>query len=80
MSSFVLHHRHEPDECPSVYAAWKGFESPLRGQQAPSSCRLGGHEIWWELEAADEADALARLPKYVRERTVATRVNRIEIP
>jgi hypothetical protein len=80
MPSFVLHHRHEPDECPSAYAAWKGFESPLRGQQVPSSCRLGGHEIWWELEAADETDALARLPKYVGQRTVATRVNRVEIP
>ncbi len=49
MSSFILHHRHQPEECPSAYAAWKGFESPLRGQQAPSSCRLGGHEIWWEV-------------------------------
>jgi hypothetical protein len=80
MPSFVLHHRHEPDECPSAYAAWKGFESPLRGQQVPSSCRLGGHEIWWELEAADETDALSRLPRYVGERTVATRVNRVDIP
>lgn len=80
MSSFMLHHRHQPEECPSAYAAWKGFESPLRGQQAPSSCRLGGHEIWWEVEAADETDALGHVPGFIADRTVVTRVNRIDIP
>jgi hypothetical protein len=80
MPSYMLHHRHDPDECPAAYAAWKGFESPLRGQQAPSSCRLGGHEIWWEVDAADEADALDRLPAYVGERTIAIRVNKVDIP
>jgi hypothetical protein len=80
MPSFVLHHRHQPEECPSAYAAWKGYESPLRGQSAPSSCRLGGHEIWWEVDAADETDALAHLPGFVGERTNAVRVNQVEIP
>ncbi|HEX6302474.1 MAG TPA: hypothetical protein VF148_18645 [Acidimicrobiia bacterium] len=78
--SFMLHHRHQPEECPSAYAAWKGFESSLRGQPAPSSCRLGGHEIWWEVEAADEADAIGHVPGFVADRTVVTRVNRIDIP
>ena len=80
MSAFMLHHRHQPEECPSAYAAWKGFESPLRGQSAPSSCRLGGHEIWWEVDATDETEALARLPGFVGERTNAIRVNRVDIP
>lgn len=80
MPSFMLHHRHQPEECPTAYAAWKGFESPLRGQPAPSSCRLGGHETWWEVEAVDEADALDRLPGFVGERTTAIKVNRVEIP
>ena len=80
MSWFMLHHRHDPEECPSAYAAWKGFESPLRGQQTLSSCRLGGHEIWWEVDAADETAALDRLPVFVGERTVAIRVNKVEIP
>jgi hypothetical protein len=80
MPSFMLHHRHAPEECPTAYAAWKGFESPLRGQSAPSSCRLGGHEIWWEVEAADEAAALANLPPFVARRTEATRVNNVDIP
>lgn len=80
MGTFMLHHRHQPDECPSSYAAWKGFDSPLRGHPAPSSCRVGGHEIWWEVDASDEAQALGRLPDYVADRTVAIRVNRVEIP
>lgn len=80
MPSFLLHHRHEAEECPSAYAAWKGFDSPLRGVEAPSSCRFGGHEIWWEVDAPNDHDALARLPGFVGERSVAIRVNRVEIP
>lgn len=80
MPSFMLRHRHRPEECPAAYAAWKGFESPLRGQTAPSSCRLGGHEIWWDVDATDDSAALACLPGFVRERTVVTRVNRVDIP
>lgn len=76
----MLLHRHEPEECPISYAAWKGFESPLRGRQAPSSCRNGGHEIWWEVNAIDETDALARLPGFVRDRTTAVRINKVDIP
>ncbi|MFZ0014027.1 MAG: hypothetical protein WAL25_07920 [Acidimicrobiia bacterium] len=80
MPSFLLHHRHEPDECPAAYAAWKGFDSPLRGSRAQSSCRQGGHEIWWEVDAPDETGALSLLPGFVRDRTDATRVNRVDIP
>jgi hypothetical protein len=80
MASFMLHHRHGPEECPTAYAAWKGFDSPLRGRQVPTSCRLGGHEIWWEVDATDETDALGRLPRFVGERTIAIRVNRTDIP
>lgn len=80
VASFILHHRHEPAECPSSYAVWKGFESPLRGHQAMSSCRFGGHEIWWEVDAADETGALDLLPDYVGDRTVAIRVKRENIP
>lgn len=80
MPSFILHHHHEPNECPAAYAAWRGFDSPLRGLQAPSSCRLGGHEIWWQVEAVDYDDALGQLPPFVGQRTVATRVNKVDIP
>ena len=34
MPLFYLHHSHEPDECETAFAAWKGFESPLRHRPA----------------------------------------------
>ena len=80
MTRFLLHHRHEPDECRVVFAAWKGFQSPLRRRAALGSCPSGGHDIWWEVCAADEREALATLPNYVARRTVATPIAEIEIP
>ena len=80
MPSFRLHHRHQKDECPVVYAAWRGFESPLRGSRPTSSCAWGGHEIWWDIDAADEAEALRHLPPYVADRTMVVRVEGVDIP
>lgn len=77
---FVLHHRHGPAECRVAFAAWKGFSSPLRRRTTFGSCLLGGHEIWWELEAASEREALAQLPPYVAERTEAIRVSPVRVP
>ena len=80
MSRYLLHHRHEPHECGVVFASFRGHESPLRHQATLSSCRSGGHAIWWTVEAASEEDALAQLPFYVAERTTATTVGEVEIP
>ena len=80
MSSYLLHHRHEPQECGVVFASFKGHESPLRHQATLASCRSGGHAIWWTVEAESEADALGQLPYYVASRTTATRVCEVEIP
>jgi hypothetical protein len=80
MSRYLLHHRHEPHECAVVFASFKGHESPLRRKPTLGSCRSGGHAIWWTVEAASEADALALLPFYVAERTTATDVGEVEIP
>ncbi len=80
MSRFVLHHRHEADDCGVVFASFKGHDSPLRRQPALASCRSGGHAIWWTVEAESEADALALLPFYVAERTTATSVTAVDIP
>jgi len=80
MSRYVLHHRHEPHECGVVFASFKGHASPLRHRPTFATCRSGGHEIWWTVEAACEADALRLLPFYVAERTTATRVQEVEIP
>ena len=80
VARFVLHHRHTADECGVVFASFQGYDSPLRNQVTIASCRSGGHAIWWTVEAASQAEALALLPFYVAERTTATSVNSVEIP
>jgi hypothetical protein len=80
MFRFLLQHRHEPQECGVVFAAFKGHASPLRGQMALASCLTGGHEIWWTVEAATELDAMRLLPQYVADRTSASRVQEVPIP
>jgi hypothetical protein len=80
MPSFLLHHQHAPGECAAAFAAWQGFDSPLRGQSAASTCLAGGHAVWWRVEAADRQLALALLPPYVARRTDAIHVRDIEIP
>jgi len=80
MRSFLLHHRHRPDECAAAYAAWKGFVSPLRHHATISSCIAGGHAIWWRVEADDGDAALALLPVYVARRTEPVEVRETAIP
>jgi hypothetical protein len=80
MSSFLLHHHHEPAECATAFAAWTGFNSPLRHRRAPSTCLSGGHSVWWQVRAEDLAAALALLPPYVARRTIPIEVRDIEIP
>jgi hypothetical protein len=80
MARYLLHHRHEPDECGVVFTSFKGHDSPLRHQTTLASCRTGGHAIWWTVDADSEEDALALLPFYVAERTTITRVNEVQIP
>lgn len=80
MPCFLLHHRHQPDECGVAFAAFKGYASPLRRQPAITSCRTGGHAIWWNVEAATAADALALLPFFVATRTSVTTVSKVDIP
>jgi hypothetical protein len=80
MPRFLLHHSHEPHECGVVFASFRGHRSPLRHQSTFATCRSGGHEIWWTVEAATEADALGQLPFYVAERTTATGVSEVDIP
>lgn len=80
MPTFVLHHRHRPDECAAAFAAWQGFASPLRHRAAPSTCLAGGHEIWWHVEAPDAGTALALTPRFVADRTTPIAVRDVEIP
>jgi hypothetical protein len=80
MATFLLQHQHEPGECGASFAAWHGFDSPLRGRPASSTCLSGGHQIWWRVAADDEAEALAQLPPYLAERTEAITVRPVDIP
>lgn len=80
MPRYLIHHRHEQNECGIAFASFKGHESPLRHQPALASCASGGHAIWWSVEAATEAEALALLPFFVAERSTATRVGEVDIP
>jgi hypothetical protein len=80
MPYFLLQHRHTPDECAAAFAAWTGFQSPLRHGSAASTCLAGGHALWWRVQANDAAAALAMLPLFVARRTVPIEVRDIEIP
>ncbi len=80
MPYFLLHHRHEPDDCAAAFAAWTGFDSPLRHRQAASTCLTGGHSVWWRVHAKDAVAALALLPRYVARRTVPIQIRDVQIP
>lgn len=80
MPRYLVHHSHRPHECGVAFASFRGHESPLRHGAALASCASGGHAIWWTVEAATEAEALALLPFFVAERASATRVCEVQIP
>ena len=80
MPNFLLNHRHEPHECAAVFAAWQGFQSPLRHGRVASTCLTGGHGLWWRVEARDVREALSLLPRFVADRTTAVQVREVDIP
>jgi hypothetical protein len=80
MRRYLLHHRHGPSDCGTAFAAWKGFDSPLRHELALSSCLEGGHTIWWTVDANDRHSALELLPQYVAERTNVIEISEVAIP
>ena len=80
MHSYLLHHHHSPSECAAAFAAWLGFDSPLRHRPALSTCLAGGHSVMWHVDAESQAAALALLPRYVQRRATAILVRDVEIP
>ena len=80
MPCFLIHHRHEPQQCGVAFASFKGFASPLRHRPVLASCLDGDHGIWWTVEAIDDEDALRQLPFFVAQRSTVTRVAEVEIP
>jgi hypothetical protein len=80
MPRYLLQHRHQPDECAAVFAAFKGHDSPLRHGVTIASCVNGGHAIWWTVDVPSDRAALGLLPPYVADRTEAITVREVEIP
>jgi hypothetical protein len=80
MARFLLHHRHQAEDCGVVFASFRGHESTLRHGEALATCAFGGHAIFWAVEAADESQALGLLPYFVAERATAIRVREVRIP
>jgi hypothetical protein len=80
MALYLLQHRHQATECATAFAAWKGFDSPLRETAAWCSCLTGGHQLWFMVEASDDTTALGQLPRYLAVRTEAVRVAEVSIP
>jgi hypothetical protein len=70
MPPFLFQDRHEPADCGAVFASFRGFDSPLRSRRGWPHARTAGNTIWWSVDAATAAEALALLPYYVGERPV----------
>jgi hypothetical protein len=79
MPLYLLHHQHAAEDCDAAFAAWIGFDSPLRRRTAASSCLSGGHSVWWRVEALDCDAALALLPRYVARRTTPIAIRDVRI-
>ena len=79
MARFVLAHAHDHAECQIAYAAWRGYESPLRGLEAMASCANGEHRMYWTVDADTASDALLQLPPYLAARTRASEVQPVTI-
>lgn len=80
MPQYVLHHRHSAEECSVAFAAWRGFRSRLRGTTVLCSCRRGGHELWFVVDADDAGAALGLLPPWLGARSSSARVEEVPIP
>ena len=79
VATYVLAHVHDPDHCQVAYAAWRGFDSPLRGQRTIASCGSGDHRMFWTVQADNAEAALAQLPPYLAQRTHVSKVSEVPI-
>jgi hypothetical protein len=80
MATFVLTHTHTATECATAIAAWRGFDSPLRHGRPLGTCADGAHRVYWIVQAPNEEAALALLPYFVAQRTVAEEVREVPLP
>ena len=79
MPYFLLEHRHTAAECAAAFAAWTGFQSPLRHRPAASTCLAGGHALWWRVQA-DNAAARWDAPALRRATHGPIEVRDVDIP
>ena len=79
MATYVLAHTHGEADCRVVYAAWRGYESPLRGQIAFASCASGDHHMFWTVQADSPSEALNQLPPYLAQRTHVSETQEVTI-
>lgn len=80
MPTFLLRHRHHATECRFAWAAWRGFDSPLRHTTALASCLQGDHEVFLQVVAPDRSAALRRLPPFLRTRSEVFVVSEVVVP
>ena len=80
MPRFLLHHQHAPDECAAAFAAWRGFESPLRSPLDRLHMPHGRTRPVGHVEATDPAEALELLPRFVARRTHPIQIREVQIP
>jgi hypothetical protein len=71
LQRYLLHHRHDPEECEWLHGSWTGFAGRLIQGVTVTTCSHADHGICWTLTAESEADALAQLPAPVAARTTA---------
>ncbi len=79
MSTFILARAHEKAESRDACAAWRGYDSPVRGLAAMASWATGDHHMHWTVDANSTLEALKQLPPYLAERTHASEVRRVAI-
>lgn len=83
---YLITHRHRARDCGVAFAAWRGFESPLRHTSALATCRDAAagpgseHVLFWTVEADSPGAATAMLPPWLAERSEVQRVVEVEIP
>lgn len=80
MPRYLLEHSHEAHSCATAYAAWSGYDSPLRHQHAIATCASGAHRMFWLVEASDAEAALHQLPEWLAERTRVSEASAVTIP
>jgi hypothetical protein len=79
MATYLLAHTHGEADCRVAYAAWRGYESPLRGQKAIASCASGEHRMFWTVQADTPSEALKQLPPYLAQRTDVSEMREVTI-